>query len=148
MRVKAYIDTNVLLDVILENRQSTAASNAIFQAILDREIEGVLSTQSILDAYYVQSTDKKASIEDFFHHINLFMDYINMDYLSVMDLRYACKNYSGDFEDDAQLSRALDTFCDVFVTNDNQFRSRQDGKHKNLRFMSPEEFVAKMKGQA
>ena len=146
MRIKAYLDTNVLMDVLQEGRPSSADSRMIFQAILDRKIEAVLSTQSIIDASYL--AQKTGIKQEFFNTVNKCCDYINMDQINTFDLRHACKNYSGDFEDDAQLSRALDTFCDVFVTNDKQFRSRQDGKHKNLRFMSPEEFVAKMKGQA
>ncbi len=146
MKVKAYLDTNVLMDVLQEGRPASACSRMILQAVLDRKIEAVLSSQSVVDASYIA---QKAGIrQDFFNTVDKCCDYLNMDQISTSDLRWACQNYSGDFEDDVQLSRALDTCCDVFVTNDRQFRARQEGKHKLLRFMSPEEFVSKMKGQA
>ena len=42
----------------------------------------------------------------------------------------------------------LDTCCDVFVTSDKKLRRRYEGKYELLQFMSPEEFVCKLKGEA
>ena len=148
MKIKAFLDTNIFLDLILENRPSTPASNVIFQSVFNGGIEAVITTQSILDACFVHGTDCHANIESFFKNVVLIMDYVNMDHISEFDLRWAAKNYSGDFEDDAQVARALDTCCDVFVTNDKKLRNRYNGKHEHLRFMSPEEIVSKMRGEA
>ena len=145
MKTKAYIDTNVFLDLFLEGRKSTPAVNAIFQCVLDGQMEAVLTTQSIMDAYYVHCEEGKNDSEEFFRFVNLSLDYVNVDYLSVLDLRWARRNFSGDYEDDAQVSRAIDTCCDIFLTNDKKLRARNEGKHGHLRFLSPEAFVQEMK---
>ena len=145
MKIKAFLDTNVLLDLFLEGRKSTPASNAIVQAVFDGNIEAVITTQSLLDAYYVYHDAQNGQWELFSNLVNKVLNYANVDPLETFDLRWASQHFSGDFEDDAQLSKALDTCCDVFVTNDRKLRERQSGKHELLLFMSPEEFLTKMR---
>lgn len=145
MKVKAFLDTNVLLDILQEGRFNTAYSQLIFQAVWDREIEAVITTQSIIDASYIA---QKAGIKQpFFDTVNKCCDHINIDQINSFDLRFACKNYTGDFEDDSLFYRAVDSFCDVFITSDKEFIRKYEGKQKNLRIMTPEAFVRKMQGE-
>ena len=146
MKIKVFLDTNVLLDVLQQGRPSTASSQVILQAIWDGKIEAVLTTQSIVDSAYI--IGKEGVQQAFFNMVNRCCDYINMDHINSFDIRQVCRDYSGDFEDDALYFRALDTCCDVFVSSDVKLRSRYNGKHEHLQFMSPEEFVSKMKGEA
>jgi hypothetical protein len=74
-------------------------------------------------------------------------NYTNVDYISTFDIKNAIREDSGDFEDDTQVSRALDTCCDVFVTSDKKLRKHYEGRYELLQFMSPEEFVCKLKGE-
>lgn len=146
MKIKVFLDTNVLLDVLQQGRPFTASSQVILQAIWDRKIEAVLTTQSVVDSAYI--TGKEGLQQTFFNMVNRCCDYINMDYINTFDIRLACRNYSGDFEDDVLYFRALDACCDVFVTSDVKLRNRYSGKHELLQFMSPEEFVSKIRGEA
>ena len=144
MMVKAFLDTNVLMDVLQEGRPSSSSSQMIFQAVWDRKIEAVLTTQSIVDSSYLA---QKAGLQKvFFEMVNKCCDYINIEQLNSFDIRFACRNYTGDFEDDSLFYRAIDCNCDVFVTSDKKLRETYQGKHKNLRIMSPEEFVSNMTG--
>lgn len=145
MRIKAFLDTNVLMDVLQKGRPSSYSSQVIFQAVWDRRIEAVLTTQSIVDSSYLA---QKAGLQKvFFDMVDKCCDHINIDQLNSFDIRFACRNYTGDFEDDSLFYRAIDCNCDVFVTSDKKFRDTYQGKQKNLRIMSPEEFVARMEGQ-
>lgn len=143
MRIKVFLDTNILMDIVQDGRLSTDSSREIMQAIFDRKIEAVIATQSILDVSYV--VQKAGIIPVFFRSVGKWLDYVNMDSISTFDVRWAMGHYSGDFEDDTLLARALDTYCDVFVTNDKKLCRHNNGKYESLQFMSPEEFVAKMK---
>lgn len=144
MMVKAFLDTNVLMDVLQKGRPSSYSSQMIFQAVWDRKIEAVLTTQSIVDSSYLA---QKAGLQKvFFDMVNKCCDYINIEQLNSFDIRFACRNYTGDFEDDSLFYRAIDCNCDVFVTSDKKLRETYQGKHKNLRIMSPEEFVSNMTG--
>ena len=144
MKIKAFLDTNVILDLFLEGRKSTPASNAIFQAVFDGKIEAVITTQSLLDAYYIYCDAQNGEWNLFLNLVNRILNYVNVDAIQTFDLRWAGQHFSGDFEDDAQLSRALDTCCDVYVTNDKKFRARHSVGHEFLQFMSPDEFLARM----
>ena len=85
---------------------------------------------------------------EFYRFTEWMINYINVDYINTFDIKNAIRENSGDFEDDAQVARALDTCCDVFVTSDKKLCKRYEGKYEFLQFMSPEEFVSKLKGEA
>ena len=146
MKIKAFLDTNVIMDVLQAGRPASAFSQIIFQAVFERRIEAVITSQSVIDASYI--VFKSGAESSFFKTLEKWFDYINMDRIDTFDLRWAIRNFSGDFEDDAQVSRALDTFCDVFVTGDRKLREKYAHKYEFLLFMSPEEFVNCMKGES
>lgn len=55
-KYRVFLDTNVLLDVLCTpDRPSAASSRLIFEAIRTGIFEGFLTTQSILDAFYILS---------------------------------------------------------------------------------------------
>lgn len=146
MKIKAFLDTNVLLDVIIGNRSSSPASIQIIDAVKKNLIETAVSTQSILDTAY--SLRGQVQQGEFYRFAEWLINYTNVDYISTLDIKNAIRENSGDFEDDAQVARALDTSCDVFITGDKKLRKYYEGRYEHLRFMSPEEFVSKMRGEA
>jgi len=146
MRIKAYLDTNVLIDVLAGIRPSSPASILIIEAVKKHLIEVAISTQSILDTAY--SLRGQSQRGEFCRFTEWMLNHFNVDYINTFDVKFAIRENSGDFEDDVQVSRALGTCCDVFVTSDKKLRRRYDGKYELLQFMSPEEFVCKLKGEA
>jgi len=145
MKLKAFLDTNVLMDILHEGRPASEASQTILQAVYYGLIEAVITTQSIIDASYL--VQKAGDANSFFDSVQSWCTYINLDQINSFDLLWTMKHYSGDFEDDAQVSRALDTFCDVFITNDRKLRNTYNDKYEYLRFMSPEEFVSSLQSR-
>ena len=53
MKIKIFFDTNILMDVLMEDRPMTEISNKIFQTVLSNKAEGVLVAQSFVDASYM-----------------------------------------------------------------------------------------------
>ena len=143
-RVKIFLDTNVLLDVLEGDRPSTAYSNLVFQAIRDRLLEGVLTTQSVVDASYIASKRKDSDFNAFCKYTLQLMHYMNIESLDAFDLKDALLHPTEDFEDDVQYSRAVDSACDIFVTSDRRFR-RRSPDHSGMLVYTPEELVQKMK---
>jgi predicted nucleic acid-binding protein len=142
MKIKVFLDTNILLDILQGGRAQTENSRIIFQAIWDGKIEAVLSTQSMIDASYLV---QKAGMQSaFFNTATQCCKHINIGEIDSFHILSACKNYSGDFEDDAQVALAMDSFCDVFVTSDKKLLSRQAGRPGHQQFLTPEQFVVKM----
>ena len=53
MKLKVFFDTNVILDVLLGDRPNSSASNFLFEVVKEGLMEGVVTTQSLLDAAYI-----------------------------------------------------------------------------------------------
>lgn len=145
-RIKVYLDTNVLLDVLSkEKRPGSEASDIIFQAIRSGIFEGELCTQSFLDASYIICRGKNSP--QLTEKMLRLMDYINIDAIDSFQIRQALVNSKGDFEDDAQYACAYDGGCDVIITNDQDFIKKYEGEDQPIQFFTPEEFVTKLTGQ-
>ena len=124
MRVKVFIDTNVLMDVLLGDRASSEASGKIFNAVREGRLEGLLTTQTLIDAAYVLEKCRLPFQEQFLKLGNFF----NIENLDWFDIRQACLQGRGDFEDDTQYARAEESCCDAIITNDRQFRNRYEAR--------------------
>ena len=141
--VKIFLDTNILLDVLEGDRPSTAFSNVIFQAVRDRLLEAVLTTQSVVDASYIASRRKGSNLNSFCQSILQLMHYLNIEGLDAFDLKEALLHSTGDFEEDVQFSRALESGCDMFITSDRKIRHRLPD-YSGMLVYTPEELVQTM----
>lgn len=146
MKVKAFLDTNVLIDVLTGVRASSEASSLIFEAVKRGYIEAVLSTQSIIDASY--AIRKEQYEEAFFKTVIWACDHINIASIDTFNLLAAVKSRSGDFEDDAQYDCALANYCDFFVTSDKKLLARHGNSHPKLTLCTPAEFFERLKSEA
>jgi len=144
MKLKIFLDTNVLMDLLQEGRPGSYYSQIIFQMLWEGKLEGVVTTQSIIDISYL--AEKTGRMPLFLETVSRWCNHLNVDHLDAFDIRFACQDYHGDFEDDCQFHKAEENCCDVFVTSDKKFRTLYQNKNEHIRFMSPEEFVLKMKG--
>lgn len=146
MRGKVFIDTNVLLDILIE-RPSSKAARDIFYAVKCGKIEGVITTQSIVDAAYVLRKRGQEFLDAYYERAVQLFNYFNEEQLNAFDMLYASRHMSGDFEDDVQFARAVDCCCDAIITNDREFRKTHEGEDPHIQFFTPEEFIAKLTGQ-
>lgn len=143
MKPKIFIDTNVLLDIVLA-RGSSKASQDVFTAVKEGLVEGVITTQSIVDAAYVVRKEGPEFLNAFYDKAPLLYHYFNEERLDSFDFRYAAEHKSGDFEDDVQFACAVHSFCDAIITNDKDFRKNHKDENKHITFFTPEEFIAKL----
>lgn len=145
-KFRAFLDTNVLLDVLCTpKRPSAEASETIFQAIRTGIFEGFITTQSLVDAAYILSRLSGRFDREAFGQCVLSMtNYLNINAINVFDIRNAIIRSDGDLEDDAQFAHAEDLGCDAIITSDRTFRQRKDGSGPQL--FTPESFVARLRG--
>ena len=146
MKLKVFFDTNVLLDVILGDRPSSPASIILFEAVKNGSLEGVMTTQSLLDAAYIIVRMGKESEETLRQRMMMLIRYFNIDSLNSFNIKEACLSPFGDFEDEAQLALALDRYCHYIVTGDKQFRASHAGDYR-IQFKTPEELVGMMQAE-
>lgn len=144
IKFKAFLDTNVLLDVLCgAPRPSAAASLLIFQAVRSGLMEAVITTQSIVDASYILSHGNHFDAALFRKAILSMMNYMNIRYIDVFDLQDASIHPSSDFEDDVQLAHAEAEGCDAMITSDRKLRQRSNDT--GMLFLTPEAFVARLR---
>lgn len=136
--VKVFVDTNVLLDYMIPDREKHDVVVNLFSLILTAKIEAAFSTQSLLDAVYIGhrlSGLPKGFRETLIHLINR----TNVSYIDTWDMETALRDNHPDIEDNAQISFAYNQGCDVIVTSDKKFLSRE--VPRPMKVMTPEDFV-------
>lgn len=140
--IKALIDTNVLLDHFVGNRDPEGYSGLILAAARSHKIEAVITSQSILDAAYVATGSRGAGLDCFKKTMLSIFNYVNVSYIDLSEIREALLSPDTDVEDNAQYAHALSEACDVIITNDRKFIQRTPPGE--ILMMTPEEFVGKM----
>ena len=140
--IKALIDTNVLLDHFVGNRDPEGYSGLILAAARSHKIEAVITSQSILDAAYVATGSRGTGLDCFKKTMLSIFNYVNVSHIDLSEIREALLSPDTDVEDNAQYAHALSEACDVIITNDRKFIQRKPPGE--ILMMTPEEFVGKM----
>ncbi len=140
--MKVFLDTNIILDVLDARRHSAQTSIRIMELARKGYLEAVVTTQSILDAYYIASRCgiKKSEVDSL---TKWMMSTINVRVINEPDIREALRKDNPDFEDNCQLAHADFEGCDYFITNDKKVLKRTD--FSPIKMITPEQFVEKMR---
>ena len=142
--MRAFLDTNILIDFLEAGRPSAAASALIWQAARNHKLEVFVTTQSILDMFYIVS-DSQKDREAAYDFIQWMVHHINVDSIGSEHILNALTTPHADFEDNAQLAYAEMRRCDVVITNDKKILNRTD--LQPMKAMTPEQFVDRMINQ-
>jgi predicted nucleic acid-binding protein len=139
--MKAFIDTNILLDYLVSGRPLQKDAIRIFEGARRNYYNLVLTTQSIIDAAYVskKSGAELADISNFFDWLTL---HINMEAIDSFDIREALKSEDPDFEDASQFAHAESSRCDFFITSDKKLLEKKSDN--GMTVLSPTDFVSRM----
>ena len=140
--MRVFIDTNVLMDWLLEDRPCKKFAQTIITAAEKHCFELIISTQSIIDTSY--SSHKTGMpferISDALRYLYTFARIVGIDSI---DCLWAIDHYSGDFEDDMQYASAYNAVCDYFITRDKKLK-QLNREYNPMTVISPEDFVAQM----
>ena len=141
IRRKVFLDTNILLDLLMPIRGSKEAEY-ILSAVRKHYLEGYVTTQSLLDAWYI-ARRSGVTYEVFSGFVQELRKFINFGEIDPMHLDWAFEHYSGDLEDDAQYASAYDACCDYFLTRDIQLQKR-NSELCPMTVITPEELLSQM----
>lgn len=120
--MKLFLDTNVLLDVLMENRPNHMDSATILRIVEKGVATAVITTQSIIDASYVYSQREKQSLKQFIKAIDTIMDIVEVEAITGKNITAAMRMPFNDFEDAAQIACSEMAGCDIIITSDHKFR--------------------------
>ena len=133
--MKVFLDTNVLLDVLMESREHHVDSATILRVAEKGVVQAVLSAQSIIDAAYVFSQKEELPIGRFKNAIKLILGIITVTSISENSIKIAIRSDIADFEDAAQIGCAGEAECDVIISSDKKWKQYTD-----IPIYTPKEF--------
>lgn len=117
--MRVYIDTNILLDYLLPERERYEEAITIFEMGKEGLIELYLSSQSMLDALY--SARKSPHFPRIKKALFAISRIVNIVSIGFIETTKALKSGESDLEDVAQILTADGENCDLIITNDKQF---------------------------
>jgi len=134
--VKILIDTNVILDIVLERQPFVEQAIRLLQTAQQANIVLFVTATTITDLYYITRKARGRTIAlDFIADLLQLMEVAGVDKAVIMQ---ALHSDIADFEDAIQESAAKGQAISVLVT-----RNETDFKNSSLEIYSPESFLKK-----
>lgn len=124
--MNAFIDTNVLMDCLDDRRENFEKAHCLLQAIKDKQIKAVISTQAIVDSAYLYTGPMKRSVPVFRLFVDKLFSFISVCEVTQSDIGFANKSSIPDYEDAVQVSCALRSGCDTILSGDRDFQKYTD----------------------
>ncbi len=132
--MKILIDTNIILDIVLERQPFVEQATQLFTAAQQANVILFVTATTITDLYYITRKAKGRAIAlNFIADLLQFMDVAGVDKAVIMQ---ALHSDIADFEDAIQESAAKSQAINVLVT-----RNETDFKNSALEIHSPESLL-------
>jgi len=132
--MKVLIDTNVVLDILLNNAAFYANSMAVFVHAEQNRLEGYISAAAITDIYYItkKRLGKTVAREAIKKILKVFQPaaVTGDDILRALDLEWS------DFEDSVQFAVGTSLSVDYIIT-----RNTKDFSFGSIPTLTPEQFI-------
>ena len=113
---KIFIDTNILLDVILHRADFYQQAAAIWADCESRKVQGYVSAISLNNMHYIMR--KKVDSDTALEYVRLVLNVFSIVPLDESILRLAVDLPQKDFEDAIQTFSAVQIKADCIVTRD------------------------------
>jgi predicted nucleic acid-binding protein len=138
--VKILIDTNVILDLLLEREPFVENEIALFDQIEQGKLEGHIAAATITNIFYIiRKTEGREVAIDAIHRLLIGLHFCAVDRQTV---ETALSLGLKDFEDSIQLACATLSQLEGIVTRD-----RKDFIGSNLPIYSPTELLSQISRQ-
>ena len=114
--IHALLDTNVILDVLLDRLPWSTDAAALWQAKLDGRFVACITATSLTDIFYI--TRRYAGREKAWQAVHTSLDQLSVIPVGIDELRLATTLNGNDFEDNLQIACAINRQLDLIVTRD------------------------------
>ena len=133
--MRCMIDTNIILDVFLDQEPFCTASKAVLHLCETHKIVGLISASSITDLFYIVRK-RLQSVDKAYAALEQVMIIVGILPVTPEDVQTALLRHARDFEDCLLATCAAANHCDVIVT-----RNQADFVSFGVPLLSPEEIV-------
>lgn len=114
--IHALLDTNVIIDALLERAPWETDAGAIMQADLDGQFVAYVTATSLTDIFYV--TRRQAGRERAWELVQATLNQLSIISVGGDELEAAAMLEGNDFEDNLQIACAMSLQLDFIVTRD------------------------------
>ena len=136
--MKVLLDTNVVLDVLLERGEWLAEASIIWQASADGRLESCVTASSLTDIYYISRRLKGK--ETARQTIQKCLQILTILAVNKETLEQAYSLDLADFEDAVQIASAARNRLDAILT-----RNPKDFIGSSVRVLSPTDLVTALR---
>ena len=123
--MKAFIDTNLVLDVLAQRRPFYENSARIWELVETRNLKGSLSATTITDIFYILK--KQLGPEKAYDFVNKIMMVFDITSISQADIRKALNLGFKDFEDALQVVCAKKIGAKYLITRNTEDFQEAEG---------------------
>ena len=132
--MRILIDTNVILDIVLDREPFVEHAMLLFKTAYERRIQMFMTATTVTDLYYITRKEKgKATALSFIKEMIHFVDVISVDKNIILE---ALSSGIPDFEDAIQVCSANKEEITTIVT-----RNEKDFMMCDLNIQSPKAFL-------
>ncbi|MDX8394888.1 MAG: PIN domain-containing protein [Mariprofundaceae bacterium] len=131
--MKAYVDSDVILDVLLGRDEFLCESNQIFTLCETRKIIGCTTALAIANIHYILSRYNENSTKQ---AIKLLREIFEVLPISDNEIGQSLNSKFKDFEDGVQNFTAENYDCGLIIT-----RNKKDYTHSRLKVLTPDEYL-------
>jgi predicted nucleic acid-binding protein len=129
------IDTNVVLDILLNNAGLVVASKAVFDLAFKKRFTGYVSASAVTDIFYIAK--KKLGKKPVKEALKNLLRVVNPATVTDSHIFQALNLDWDDFEDSVQFTVGEGLFADYIVT-----RNTQDFSSGHIPAVTPEQFLS------
>ena len=132
--MRAYVDTNILVDLVLSRQEFLPDAQRVFAIGYAGEAQLVVSALSFVNTVYL-GRKYKFPMDDVLSKLRLIADFVDVADLSGQNVVDMLNSGWRDYEDATQHRSAIDEQADCIVT-----RNKKDFKASTLPVLTPLEF--------
>lgn len=136
--MRAYIDTNILVDLVLSRDEFLPDAQRLFALGYAGDAQLLVSALSFVNTVYI-GKKYKFPIEDVYAKLRLVADFVEVVDLRGQSVIDMLDSSWKDYEDATQYRSAVDEHADCIVT-----RNKKDFKHSTIEVLTPAEFFDKL----
>jgi len=136
LNMKCMIDTNIILDVFLDQEPFSTASKKVLSLCEEKKIQGFISASSATDIFYIVRK-RLGSPEKAYEALGHVLNIVKVLTVTNEDVNTAFLKKARDFEDCLLAVCAKSNQCAAIVT-----RNREDFQAFGIDLFSPEELLA------
>ena len=136
--IHALLDTNVVLDALLDRTPWNIQANAIWQAQLDKQFVAYVTATTLTDIFYISR--RYGGLEKAWRLVHAVLNQLSVISVGPRELQLATRLAGSDFEDNLQIACAMLMQLDVIVT-----RNLSGFSVDNVQILTPQQLLLELR---